>query len=183
MSKVGKNPIILPAWVTATINSDVVEVQGPKGKLSQKIYPGVEIKLEDTTLTLSCADVELRKYRGTMRALVAHMVKGVSEGYTKTLQVIGVGFDAALQGNMINFKLGFSHPVSFAIPTGIEVKVEKDPKGNALIHLASHDKQLIGQVAAKIRELKKPEPYKGKGIRFLGEVIKLKAGKAAGKGK
>jgi large subunit ribosomal protein L6 len=181
MSKVWKNPIILPQWVTVSINGDVVAVQGPKGILSQKLFQGITAKLEENVLTVLCDNVELWKYRGTMRALLAHMVKGVSEGYTKSLQVIGVWFDAALQGNSINFKLWFSHPVVFAIPGGIEVKIEKDPKWNALIHLASHDKQLIGEVAAKIRKLKKPEPYKGKGIRSLGEVIKLKAGKAAKK--
>ncbi len=182
MSKVWKNPILLPAWVTVELNADRVDVKGPKGSFSQTLFPGITAKLEENTLTILCADdQELWKYRGTMRALVAHMVKGVSEGYTKTLQVIGVGFDAAVQGQSINFKLWFSHPVTFPIPAGIEVKIEKDPKGNPLIHLASHDKQLIGQVAAKIRQLKKPEPYKGKGIRFLGEVIKLKAGKAAKK--
>jgi large subunit ribosomal protein L6 len=181
MSKVWKNPIQIPQGVTVSINEDVVSIQGPKWTLTQKLFQGIAAKIEDTTLTLSCADVELWKYRGTMRALLAHMVKWVSEWYTKTLQVIGVGFDAAVQGSVINFKLWFSHPVTFSIPTGVEVKIEKDPKGNALIHLASHDKQLIWEVAAKIRKLKKPEPYKGKGIRFLGEVIKLKAGKAAKK--
>lgn len=181
MSKVWKNPIILPQGVTVSINDDVVTIQGPKGTLSQKLFQGITATLDGNVLTVLCDNVELWKYRGTMRALLAHMVKGVSEGYTKSLQVIGVGFDAALQGNSINFKLWFSHPVVFSVPTGIEVKIEKDPKGNPLIHLASHDKQLIGEVAAKIRKLKKPEPYKGKGIRFLGEVIKLKAGKAAKK--
>lgn len=181
MSKVWKNPITLPAGVTATIENNVVEVKGPKGTLTQAMYPGIVAKVEENTIILTCDDVELWKFWGTMRALVANMVHGVSEGYAKTLQVIGVGFDAALAGNAINFKLGFSHPVQFEIPAGIEVKIDKDPKGNALIHLSSHDKQLIGQVASKIRWLKKPEPYKGKGIRFLGEVVKLKAGKAAKK--
>ena len=181
MSKVWKNPITLPAGITATVNDNIVEVKGPKGTLSQAIYPGIVAKVEDNVVTLTCDDVELWKYWGTMRALVANMVKGVSDGYTKVLQVIGVGFDAAVQGNAINFKLWFSHPVKFDIPTGIEVKIDKDPKGNPIISLSSHDKQLIGQVASKIRGLKKPEPYKGKGIRFLGEVVKLKAGKAAKK--
>lgn len=181
MSKVWKNPITLPAGITATVSDNIVEVKGPKGTLSQPIYPGIVAKVEENVITLTCDDVELWKYWGTMRALVANMVKGVSEGYTKVLQVIGVGFDAVVQGNAINFKLGFSHPVKFDIPTGIEVKIDKDPKGNPIISLSSHDKQLIGQVASKIRGLKKPEPYKGKGIRFLGEVVKLKAGKAAKK--
>ncbi len=181
MSKVWKNPIILPAGITATITNDIVEIKGPKGTLTQAIYPGIVAKIEENTVILTCDDVELWKYWGTMRALVANMVQGVSEGYSKTLQVIGVGFDATLAGTAINFKLGFSHPVKFDIPKGIEVKIDKDPKGNSLITLTSHDKQLIGQTASKIRGLKKPEPYKGKGIRFLGEVVKLKAGKAAKK--
>lgn len=181
MSKVWKNPISLPAGVTATLVDGVIEVKGPKGTLTQAIYPGIVPTIEEGVVTLRCDDVALWKYWGTMRSLIANMVKGVSEWYSKTLQVIGVGFDAVLQGNAINFKLWFSHPVKFDIPTGIEVKIDKDPKGNAVIALSSHDKQLIGEVAAKIRGLKKPEPYKGKGIRFLGEVVKLKAGKAAKK--
>jgi large subunit ribosomal protein L6 len=181
MSKVWKNPITVPHWVLVTINGDVVDIQGPKWKLWLKLSPGITGVLHENIITLSCGDEELRKYRGTMRSIMAHMIKWVSEGYTKTLQVIGVWFDATLQGNVISFKLWFSHPVLFNIPTGIEVKIEKDPKWNTLINLASHDKQLIGQVASKIRWLKKPEPYKGKGIRFLWEVIKLKAGKAAKK--
>ncbi len=181
MSKVWKSPITIPQGVTVTINGDIVDVQGPKGKLWLTLFPGIKGNIDGNMVVVSCDDQELWKYRGTMRALIAHMIKGVSEGYTKTLQVIGVWFDAALQGKVISFKLWFSHPVLFDIPMGINVKIEKDPKGNALIHLDSHDKQLIGQVASKIRWLKKPEPYKGKGIRFLWEVIKLKAGKAAKK--
>lgn len=181
MSKVWKNPITLPAGVTAMVSNDVIEIKWPKGTLTQAIYPGIVAKVEENIVTLTCDNVELWKYWGTMRALVSNMAQGVSDGYTKTLQVIGVGFDASLAGNAINFKLGFSHPVKFDVPTGIEVKIDKDPKGNSLITLTSHDKQLIGQTASKIRGLKKPEPYKGKGIRFLWEVVKLKAGKAAKK--
>lgn len=181
MSKIWKNPITIPAGVTASVVNDLVEIKGPKGTLTQTLYPGITAKLEDNSIALMCDDVELWKHWGTMRSLVSNMITGVSEWYSKTLQVIGVGFDATLQGSVINFKLGFSHPVKFEIPTGIETKIEKDPKGNAVISLTSHDKQLIGQVASKIRALKKPEPYKGKGIRFLWEVVKLKAGKAAKK--
>ena len=181
MSKVWKNPITLPAGVTASVVNDLVEITWPKGTLKQVMYPGIVAKLEENVITLTCNDVELWKFWGTMRSLIANMITWVSEWYSKTLQVIGVGFDAVVQGSSINFKLGFSHPVKFDLPTGIEVKIDKDPKGNAVISLTSHDKQLIGQVASKIRALKKPEPYKGKGIRFLGEVIKLKAGKAAKK--
>lgn len=181
MSKIWKNPITLPSWVSVDITDDLVSIIWPKGKLSQKMYPGITPHLDGETLTVNCDDVALWKYWGTMRSLLAHMVKWVSEWYSKTLQVIGVWFDAALQGATLTLKLWFSHPVLFSIPDGIEAKVEKDPKGNALIYLSSHDKQLIWQVAAKIRKLKKPEPYKGKWIRFLGEVIKMKAGKSAKK--
>ena len=128
MSKVWKNPIVLPTGVTATVTDNIVEVKGPKGTLTQAIYPGIVAKVEENAVVLTCDSVELWKYWGTMRALVANMVHGVSEGYAKTLQVIGVGFDAALAGNAINFKLGFSHPVKFDLPTGIEVKIDKDQK-------------------------------------------------------
>lgn len=181
MSKIWKNPITIPAGVTASIVNDLIEIKGPKGTLTQVMYPGIIAKIEENSIVLTCDNVDLWKYWGTMRSLVSNMITGVSEWYSKTLQVIGVWFDAALQGSSINFKLGFSHPVKFDIPAGIEVKIDKDPKGNAVISLTSHDKQLIGQVSSKIRALKKPEPYKGKGIRFLGEVVKLKAGKAAKK--
>lgn len=181
MSKIWKNPVLLPQGVTAKLTGKTLEITGPKGSLTQDIYPGIEVKLEDTVITLTCDDENLWKYRGTMRSLLVNMVQGVTEWYTKVLQVIGVGFDASVQGTAINFKLGFSHPVKFDLPKGIDAKIEKDPKGNAVITLTSHDKQLIGQTASQIRGLKKPEPYKGKGIRFLGEVIKLKAGKSAKK--
>ena len=181
MSKVWKNPILIPQWVSVSIEDNIATIQWPKWVLSQKIFAGINAVVDNNVVILSCDDVALWKYWGTMRALLAHMVKGVSEWYTKSLQVIWVWFDAVLQGSLINFKLWFSHPVVFTIPTGIEVRIEKDPKWNPLIHLASYDKQLIWEVAAKIRKLKKPEPYKWKGIRFLGEVIKLKAWKAAKK--
>lgn len=171
----------MPQGVQATIDGSTVTVQGPKGSLSFVVSSGVSVTLVENVLQVECDSVEIWNLRGTTRAILAHMVHGVHTGYTKALQVIGVGFDAVVQGTDLQFKLGFSHPVRFAIPKGVDVKVEKDPKGNAVITLSSHDKQLIGQTASKIRDLKRPEPYKGKGIRYVGEVIKLKAGKAAKK--
>lgn len=181
MSKIWKNPILIPQGVDTTIDGSTITVKWPKGTLSFVVSEGVSLSLEWTTLSVLCDNQEIWNLRGTTRAIIAHMIHGVHTGYTKSLQVIGVGFDASVQGSDIQFKLWFSHPVRFAIPKGVEVKVEKDPKGNALIHLNSHDKQLIGQTASRIRDLKRPEPYKGKWIRYLGEVIKLKAGKAAKK--
>ncbi len=181
MSKIWKNPIVLPEGVKATLDNNLIKVQWPKGELSFGILPWVEVTVDGNIVTTACADQEMWKFWWTTRAIIAHMVHGVHTGYTKSLQVIGVGYDAALQWDKIQFKLGFSHLVFFPIPKWIEVKIEKDPKGNTLIHLASHDKQLIGETASKIRDLKKPEPYKGKGIRYVGEVIKLKAGKTAKK--
>ncbi len=181
MSKIWKNPIQLPQGVQVTLDNNIVTVKGPKGILSFPLAHGITASLEDTVLHIECNNQENRKYRGTSRAIIAHMVHGVNEGYTKSLQVIGVWYDAMVQWNSIQFKLWFSHPVTFPIPDGVSVKVDKDPKWNAIISLASHDKQLIGQTASKIRDLKKPEPYKGKWIRYLNEVIKLKAGKTAKK--
>lgn len=181
MSKIWKNPISLPSGVTATLDNNTVTVQWPKWSLSFTVLSGVEVAIDAGIITTTCDNQEMWKFWGTTRAIIAHMVHGVHTGYTKSLQVIGVWYDALPQGDKIQFKLGFSHPVLFSIPKGVEVKIEKDPKWNSLIHLSSHDKQLIGETASKIRDLKKPEPYKGKWIRYVGEVIKLKAGKTAKK--
>lgn len=181
MSKIGKNPVQIPSGVTVKLTGNTLEVQGPKWALSQDIYPGVDCVVSDKEITFSCKDEKLRQYRGTMRSLADNMVYGVTTWYTTTLQVIGVGFSASLQGSKLVLKLGFSHPVEFDLPAGVSAAVRQDPKWNALIDLTSHDKQLIGQTAAKLRSLRKPEPYKGKGIRYLNEVVKIKAGKTATK--
>lgn len=182
MSKVWKNPITIPQWVTVTLDGAVVSITGPKGSITHTVPSQVSVALEDNKIVLACDDVEEWKLRGTSRAIIAHKIQWVHEGYAKTLQVLGVWFDATMQwSNTIAMKLWFSHPVNFTVPAGVTAKVEKDPKGNALIHLSSHDKQLIGQTAANLRAMKEPEPYKGKGIRYLGEVVKLKAGKSAKK--
>jgi len=182
MSKVWKNPITIPQWVTVKVDASVVSISGPKWSITHTVPPQVSIIMEDNALSFACDVIDDRKLWWTTRAIIAHKIHGVHEWYAKTLQVMGVGFDANMQWtNTIAMKLWFSHPVNFTIPTWITAKIEKDPKGNALIYLSSHDKQLIGQVAANIRALKKPEPYKWKGIRYFGEVIKLKAGKSAKK--
>lgn len=181
MSKIGKKTITVPQGVTVTINGQHVEVKGPKGTLSYTALEGVSVVLEDNVITVSVADDSIRNLWGLTRTLVNNMVVGVSEGYTIKLHILWVGFGAKVNGQKLGLSLGFSHPVDFDLPQGIAATVEKDPKGNDIITLTWIDKQLIGETAAKIRKLKKPEPYKGKGIRYFGEQIKLKAGKAAKK--
>ena len=181
MSKIGKNPIQLPEGVNVDINGSLLSIKGPKWTSSLQLYPWITAKVEENQIVVICQDIALSSFWGTMRSLISNMVEGVLTGYTQKLQVIGVGFDASIQWNMITFKLGYAHTVPFAVPEGVEAKVEKDPKGNAVITLTSHDKQLIGQTAAQIRALRKPEPYKGKWIRYFNEVVKLKAGKTAKK--
>ena len=181
MSKIWKNPIALPEGVKAILDNNTIKIQWPKGESSFDILSWVEVTITDNIITTTCVDEEMWKFWWTTRAIIAHMVHGVHVGYTKSLQVIGVWYDATLQWDKIQFKLGFSHLIQFPLPKGIDTRIEKDPKGNTLIHLSSHDKQLIGETASKIRDLKKPEPYKGKGIRYVGEIIKLKAGKTAKK--
>ena len=181
MSKIWKNPIIIPEEVQISLDGNLVTIKWPKGSLSFSVSDGIFISITDNILQVSCGNENLWNLRGTTRAIIAHMIYGVHIGYTKALQVIGVGFDATLQWEIIQFKLGFSHLVYFTVPNWIAVKIDKDPKGNSVITLTSHDKQLIWQTASKIRDLKRPEPYKWKWIRYLGEIIKLKAGKTAKK--
>lgn len=180
MSKIWKSPILLPEGVTAKIANSNVSVTWPKWELNLDLHQGIDAELKDNAVVLSCNNVEKNsQYRGTMRSLVFNMIEWVSEGYTKKLQVIGVGFDATTQGNLISLKLGYAHAVEFAVPQNIDVQIDKNPKGDSIITLSSADKQLIGQTAAKLRALRVPEPYKGKGIRYADEYIKLKPGKAA----
>lgn len=184
MSRIGKLPITVPAGVSITVNdNNVVTVKGPKGELKQTLDPGITINQEDGTLTLVRATDQKRHkaMHGLYRSLLANMVVGVSAGFKKEQELIGVGYRAEAKGQLLELNLGFSHTILFEIP--VEVNVEtKSEKGKApLITLVSHDKQLVGQVAAKIRSLRKPEPYKGKGIRFAGEIVRRKAGKSAGK--
>lgn len=181
MSKIGKKSIAIPSGVEVTLSGSTVSVKGGKGTLSYTLLDGVMAKVEDNAVTVSVDSDEKKNLRGLSRTLIANMVQGVSEGYEKKLQILGVGYTAKMQGTNIQFALGFSHPVLFTVPQVVKAAIEKDPKGNDIITLTSIDKEVIGETAAKIRALKKPEPYKGKGIRYMDEVVKLKAGKAAKK--
>jgi len=183
MSRIGKSPVNIPSGVEVKLNGSHVSVKGPKGELTQEIDSCVTLTIEDNTITLSRESdaPSHRSKHGLYRALLQNMVVGVSEGYKKDLEIVGVGYRANAAGQQLELALGFSHPIVFEIPS--EVKVSADTqKGKApVVTLESYDKQLLGQVAAKIRSFRKPEPYKGKGIRFVGEEIRRKAGKSAGK--
>ena len=181
MSKIGKKPIALPNGVTVTVDNSVVSVKGSKGTLSYKMLQGVTATVEENTVTVAIDTDEKKNLWGLTRTLIQNMVTGVSEWYTIKLHVLWVGFTAKTAGQKLILALGFSHPVEYQLPQGIAAALEKDVKGNDIITLTWIDKQLIGETAAQIRKLKKPEPYKGKGIRYIDETIKLKAGKAAKK--
>jgi large subunit ribosomal protein L6 len=179
MSRIGRKPISVPTGVTVNLEHSHITVSGPKGTLELDLLPGIEAALEGDTLRVSKAveNPETGRAYGLMRTLLANMITGVSAGYTRKLEINGVGFRAAVSGNVINLSLGLSHPVVFTLPAGVEAKVEKN-----VISLNGYDKQAVGQVAANLRALKKPEPYKGKGIKYVEEHIRRKAGKAATKG-
>ena len=181
MSRIGKAPIEIPAGVTVTVNGDVVTVKGPKGELSQKVNPELTIKVEDghVTLTRPSDDREHRAQHGLYRALIHNMVVGVSQGYRKEMELVGVGYRATSEGQVLELSLGFSHAIFIKLPKEVKVEAKTERNKNPLIILESDDKQLLGQVCAKIRSLRKPEPYKGKGILFKGEVIRRKSGKSA----
>jgi large subunit ribosomal protein L6 len=183
MSRIGKLPIPLPSKVEVTVASDnTVTVKGPKGTLSQKVDPDIAVKIEDGVLNVE-RPTDQKRHRslhGLYRALVSNMVVGVSEGYTREMEVIGVGYRVENQGNLLTLTIGYSHPVMFHIPTEIKVTTAMEKGSAPLIRLEGIDKELLGQVCAKIRSFRKPEPYKGKGIMFKGEVIRRKAGKTAG---
>ena len=184
MSRIGKNPVALPQGVTVSVNkSNVVTVKGPKGELTQKVDPdmGIEVKDNEVQVTRPSDSKRHRSFHGLYRSLLANMVEGVTNGYTHNLEVIGVGYRAENKGNLLILTLGYSHPIYFMVPQEVSVETVSAKGKNPIITLKSMDKQLIGQVAAKIRSLRKPEPYKGKGIRFEGENIRRKAGKTAAK--
>ncbi len=180
MSRIGKNPVVIPAGVTVDLKDGVVTVKGKLGELSQE-YSDIEIKIDGDQVTFErfSDKKDLRSKHGLYRALVSNMVQGVTEGYTTSLELVGVGYRAISQGQKLDLSLGFSHNIVLQLPA--EVKVEADTaKGkNPIIKLSSIDKQLLGAVAAKIRGFRRPEPYKGKGVRFVGEEIRRKAGKTA----
>jgi len=195
MSRVGKKPVIIPQGVKAEYKDQSLTITGPKGTLVLPVHPKVSLTLTDTEINIDVAKKEDKKEKslwGLSRALVQNLVEGVTKGFSKELDIIGVGYKAELRGQTLVLSLGFSHPVNFEIPQGIEAKVEKQPAKStiqqyqATVTLTGFDKQLVGQVAANIRDLKKPEPYKGKGIKYSDEVILRKAGKvvkAVGGGK
>jgi large subunit ribosomal protein L6 len=179
MSRIGKKPIALPKGVSVKIAADAVEVQGPKGKLRQMLPPGIVFAQEDGSLVASLAreDAELKKFHGLARSLVANAVAGVTDGFKKELDIVGVGYRAELKGKQVHFALGYSHPVVVDIPTGIDIAVDKQTH----VVVTGADRQLVGQVAANIRRLRKPDPYKQKGVRYTGEVLKKKVGKTGAK--
>lgn len=184
MSRIGKLPVHLPQGVTVTVGSDnAVLVKGPLGQLSQKINPDIKVSVDGNILTVS-RPTDLPRHRslhGLYRALINNMVKGVSEGFTIKQELIGVGFRVEVKGQILILNLGYSHDIHFRLPDEIKAEAEPVKKGqHPVLILKSCDKQLIGQVAAKIRSMRKPEPYKGKGVKFVGEQIRRKAGKSAG---
>ena len=183
MSRIGKNPITVPSGVELSIQGNVVSVKGPKGELTQEVDEVISMEYADNVLTMSRPndDKEVRSKHGLYRALVQNMVTGVSEGYKVQLQMVGVGFRAAAQGQQLNLSMGYSHPIIIELPKEVKLEAETNKGEAPLVTLSSHDKQLLGTVAAKIRSLRKIEPYKGKGVRFLGEQIRRKAGKTAAK--
>lgn len=184
MSRIGKLPITIPAGVTVTVGKDnLVTVKGPKGELSQQVAPSIKVEVGENGVEFTRATDEGqdRSLHGLYRSLVNNMVIGVSEGYKKELELVGVGYRASNQGQVLELSLGFTHPVFFVLPPEIKLETKSERNKNPLILLESCDKQLIGQVCAKIRSLRMPEPYKGKGVRFVGEQIRRKSGKAAGK--
>ena len=184
MSRIGKLPIAIPAGVTVTVDAEnVVTVKGPKGTLTQAVNPIISVNVEGNIVhvTRPNDEKESRSMHGLYRALIHNMVVGVSEGYKKTLELIGVGYRVENQGNLIQFALGYTHPIYLMLPPEVKVETKSERNQNPLVILESADKQLLGQICAKIRSFRKPEPYKGKGVKFQGEVIRRKAGKSAGK--
>ena len=184
MSRIGKKPVTIPSGVTITVNNDnIVTVKGPKGELKQTVDRDIKIEVKDGTVevTRPTDQIRHRAMHGLYRSLIGNMVTGVTEGYKKQLELVGVGFKAANQGNLLDLALGYSHNIVFEIPKELKVSTSQEKGQNPMISFESIDKQLIGQVCAKIRSLRKPEPYKGKGVKFAGEVLRRKAGKSAGK--
>ena len=182
MSRIGKLPIAIPAGVTVTLKDDVVTVKGPKGELSQYVNPLITVTVEGNEVIVSRSSDEKqeRAFHGLYRALINNMVVGVSEGYKAELELVGVGYRVSNTGNVMELALGFTHPIFMVLPAEIKVETKTERNKNPLITLESCDKQLLGAVCANIRSFRKPEPYKGKGVKFVGEVIRRKSGKSAG---
>lgn len=184
MSRIGKAPIAVPAGVTISVAADnVVTVKGPKGELTQPIDRDITVKVENNEIIVArpTDQIRHRALHGLSRALLANLVKGVTDGFVRKLELVGVGFKASNTGNLLDLSLGYSHNIVIEIPKELKVATVQEKGKNPEITLTGSDRQLIGQVAAKIRSLRKPEPYKGKGVRYQGEVVRKKAGKSAGK--
>ena len=185
MSRIGKWPIVIPAGVEVKQEKNVITVKGPKGELSQKVDPSINVKIENGEMVLSINEespVNIKQkqaFHGLYRSLVNNMVVGVSQGFQKTLELVGVGYRVSNQGNIIEFSLGYTHPIFLMLPPEVKVETKSERNQNPVINLESCDKQLLGLICAKIRSFRKPEPYKGKGILFKGEVIRRKSGKSA----
>ncbi|MBR0116189.1 MAG: 50S ribosomal protein L6 [Prevotella sp.] len=185
MSRIGKLPIVIPAGVEVKQEKNVITVKGPKGELSQKVDPSINVKIENGEMVLSINEespVNIKQkqaFHGLYRSLVNNMVVGVSQGFQKTLELVGVGYRVSNQGNLIEFSLGYTHPIFLMLPPEVKVETKSERNQNPVINLESCDKQLLGLICAKIRSFRKPEPYKGKGILFKGEVIRRKSGKSA----
>jgi large subunit ribosomal protein L6 len=183
MSRVGKLPITIPSGIQVAVNGNEVSVKGPKGTLTQKVQDGIQVNIEgsEITLTRPTDHKRHRSLHGLYRALINNMIVGVSTGFKMEQELVGVGYRATNQGQLLDLVLGYSHHVVFELPAEIKVATRQDKGQNPIITLESFDKQLLGQVAAKIRALRTPEPYKGKGIKFVGETLRRKAGKSASK--
>lgn len=187
MSRIGKLPINIPAGVSVTLKDNVVSVKGPKGELSQAVDPSIIVTIENNEITFAIDEAndtveqkQKQAFHGLYRALVNNMVVGVSEGYSKEMELVGVGYRVSNQGNLIEFNLGYTHAIFLQVPAEIKVETKSERNKNPYIKLESCDKQLLGLVCAKIRSFRKPEPYKGKGILYVGEQIRRKSGKSAG---
>jgi large subunit ribosomal protein L6 len=184
MSRIGKKPVEILSGVTIAVGSDnVITVKGPKGELKQAIDRDIKVEVVDNTVLFSrpTDQIRHRAMHGLYRSLISNMVKGVTEGFKKEMELVGVGYKAANTGNILDLALGYSHNILFEIPKELKITTAQEKGKNPIISLESIDKQLLGQVCAKIRSLRKPEPYKGKGVKFVGEVLRRKAGKSAGK--
>jgi large subunit ribosomal protein L6 len=183
MSRIGKAPIEVPSGVTLTVEGQTVKVKGPKGELQETVHQDISMEFQENVLTFSRPS-DLKNHRamhGLYRSLVQNMIVGVTEGYSITLELVGVGYRASSQGQTLTLALGYSHPIVFELPKEIQLEADTKKGQNPYVKLSSHDKQLVGMVASKIRSLRKPEPYKGKGVRYQGEQIRRKAGKTASK--
>jgi large subunit ribosomal protein L6 len=179
MSRVGKKPIALPKGVKVTVGNEIV-VEGPKGKQTIAMMPGVNVHQENGTVTLSRDTNQQAAAHGLTRALTANAVQGVSTGFTREMAIFGIGYRCEVKGRIATFILGYSHPIEFYLPDGVELKVDKPANNLTPLIVTGPDKQVLGQVCAKIRALRPPDPYKNKGIRYVGEVLRKKAGKTAG---